>query len=57
MWFPIIRFQNLSDLKYDSSRSLKVKCDGAFGLSIYDFLLMSNSIPVSISHRLSAINT
>ena len=33
-----IRLQNLSDLDFDISRSLKVKCDGAIGLSIYGFL-------------------
>ncbi len=32
--------QNLSDLDFDLSRSLKVKCDSAIGLPIYAFLLM-----------------
>ena len=35
--------RNLSDLGFDFSRSLKVKCNGAIGLSIYDFLLVFNS--------------
>ena len=35
--------QNLSDLEFDLSRSLKVKCNGAIGLPIYGFLLMFNS--------------
>ncbi len=34
------------------SRSLKVKSNGAVGLPIYDFLLVSNSNQVSNSHRL-----
>ena len=35
--------RNLSDLDFDLSRSLKVKCDGVIGLPIYGFLLMFNS--------------
>ena len=38
-----IRPQNISDLDFDLSRSLKVKCDGALALPIYGFLLMVNS--------------
>ncbi len=38
-----IRLQNIDDLDFDLSRSLKVKCDGAIGLPIYGFLLMVNS--------------
>ncbi len=38
-----IRLQNLSDLEFDLSRSLKVKCDSVIGLPIYNFPLMSNS--------------
>ena len=38
-----IRLLNLGDLYSDLSRSLKVKCDSAFGLPIYDSLLMFNS--------------
>ncbi len=34
-----IRLQNLSDLEFDLSRSLKVKCDDVIGLAIYGFLL------------------
>ena len=33
----------MGDLNFDLSRSLKVKCDSAIGLPIYDFLLMFNS--------------
>ena len=32
----------MSDLEFDLSRSLKVKFNGAIGLPIYDFLLVSN---------------
>ena len=39
----VIRLQNLSDLEFDLSRSLKVKCDSVIGLPIYAFLLMFNS--------------
>ncbi len=35
--------QNVSDLEFDLSRSLKVKCEGAIRLTIYGFLLMFNS--------------
>ena len=38
-----IRLQNLRDVDVDPSRSLKVKCEGAIGLSIYGSLLMFNS--------------
>ncbi len=44
--------QNLGDLEFDLSRSLKVKSNGAVGLSIYDFLLVSNSNYMSKSRRL-----
>ncbi len=37
------RLQNLGELDFDLSRSPKVKCDGAFGLPIYGFLLIFNS--------------
>ncbi len=50
-----IRLRNLSDLDFDLSRSLKVKSNGAVGLSMYEILLMSNSNPMSISHRLGDI--
>ncbi len=33
----------MSDLEFDLSRSLKVKCDSVIGLPIYAFLFMSNS--------------
>ncbi len=44
-WAPLrdIRLQNLGDLDFDLSRSVKVKCDSAIGLPIYGFLLMINS--------------
>ena len=35
--------QNLSDLDFDLSRSLKIKCDCVIGLPIYGFLIMCNS--------------
>ncbi len=35
-----IRLRNLSDFDFDVSRSLKVKCSGGIGLSIYGFLLI-----------------
>ena len=38
-----IRLQNMSDIEFDLSRSLKVKSDGTVGLPIYGFLLMFNS--------------
>ena len=38
-----IRLQNTDDLEFDLSRSLKVKSNGAAGLPIYDFLLVSDS--------------
>ncbi len=34
--------ENLSDLGFDLFRSLMVKCDGASGLTIYDFIFMFN---------------
>ncbi len=40
---PDIMLQNLSDLTFHLSRSLKVKYDSVIGLPIYDFLLLSNS--------------
>ncbi len=39
-----IRLQNLNDLEFDLSRSLKVICDDVIGLSIYAFLLMLNIV-------------
>ncbi len=42
-----IRLRNLSDL------ALKVTYNGAIKLPIYDFLLVSNIIHMSISHRLA----
>ncbi len=34
--------QNLSEVDFDLSRSLKVKCHGVIGLAIYGFLWMAN---------------
>ncbi len=34
-----IRLQNLSDLEFDLSRSLKVECDGVNEFFIYGFLV------------------
>ncbi len=45
--------QNLIDLDFSLSISLKVKSHGAVGLPIYDFLLVSNSNHISISHNLA----
>ncbi len=33
----------MSDLEFDLSRSLKVKCDGAVGLLVYGYLLSFKS--------------
>ncbi len=52
-----ISFQNMCDLDFDLSRSLKVKCNGALRLSIYEFLLVSNSNHMSICQRLHDICT
>ena len=52
-----IKLQNLGDLEFDLSRSLKVKSNGAVGLPIYEFLLVSNSNYMSNSHRLGVIGT
>ena len=35
-----IKLQNVSDLDFDLSRSLKIKCDSVIGLPVYAFLLM-----------------
>ena len=49
---------NLSDLDFDLSRSLNVKCDHGIGLSIYGFLLIHiYSNYMFISHRLAVIAT
>ncbi len=52
-----IRLQNLCDLDFDLSRSLKVKSSGAFRLAIYDFILVSNSNYMSVCHRLEVLDT
>ncbi len=38
-----IRLQNVSDLEFHLSRSLKGKCDSVIELPIYAFLFMFNS--------------
>ncbi len=38
-----IRLWNLIDPEFDLPRSLKMNCDGVFGLTTYGFLLMVNS--------------
>ncbi len=51
-----IRLWNLSDLEFDLSRLLKVKCDAIIGLAIPGFLLIySNHMPNS--HHLALIAT
>ncbi len=47
----------MGDLEFDLSMLLKVKSNGAVGLPIYDFLLVSNSNYMSNSHRLGVIAT
>ena len=49
--------QNLGDLEFDLSMSLKVKSNGAVGLPIYDFLLASNCNYVCNSHHLGVAAT
>ncbi len=41
-----IKLQNVSDLEFDISRSLKVKCDDVIGLVIHGFLLTYTVIMV-----------
>ena len=52
-----IGLQNMRDLDFDLSKSLNVKSNGAVRLDIYEFLLMSNSNDMFISHRLGDICT
>ncbi len=52
-----ISLQNVSNLVFDLSRSLKVKSNGAVGLPIYDFPLVSNSNYMSNSHHVGVIAT
>ena len=52
-----IRLQNMGDFYFDLSMSLKVSSNSAVGLSIYKFLLMSNSNQGFISHCLGDICT
>ena len=51
------RLRNLSDFEFDLSRSLKVKCDGVIGLSIYGFLLIYIVTACLFSNRVAAIAT
>ncbi len=41
--YACINSDHIQHLNFDLSRSLKVKCDGGFGISIYDLLLLFNS--------------
>ncbi len=45
----------MRDLEFDPLKSLKVKSNGAVGLTIYDFLLVPNSNYMSNSHHLGVI--
>ena len=47
----------MGDLEFDLSGSLKVKSNGAGGLPIYDFPLVSNSNYMYNSHHLGVIAT
>ncbi len=44
-----IRLRNVSDLEFDLSRSLKVKCDDFIGLAIHGFLLTYTVITCQLS--------
>ncbi len=50
-----ISLQN--DIECELSRALKVKSNGAPGLTMFDFLLMSNCNNMPISHLLTVITT
>ena len=52
-----IATQNMQDLEFDISRSLKVKFDGAIGKPTYDFLLENNSNYMPIISILQDITT
>ena len=41
--FPDIMLRKLSDLDFDVSRSLNVRCNSVIGLPIYGFLVASSS--------------
>ncbi len=53
----VITVQNLGDLEFDLSRSLKVRSNGAVGLRIYNFLLVCNSNHTTLSHHLGVVAT
>ncbi len=40
--------QKLYDLEFDLSRSLKIKSNGAYGLPIVDFLLVTTYLPLAL---------
>ena len=40
---PDIMLQNLSDLDFDLSRLLNIKCDSVIGVTTYGFLVVFNS--------------
>ncbi len=57
-----MRLENLSDLEFELSVSLKVKANSAVGSPIYDFLFVSNTVePVlkdhTISHKMWSVKT
>ncbi len=52
-----IGFQDMSDLEFDLSTSLKVKPNGTGGLPTYDFLSVSNSNHIPNFHHLGVITT
>ncbi len=51
-----IGLQNLSELEFDPSRSLKFECDGVIGFSIYDFLYIYSN-RMSVTHCLAVMAT
>ncbi len=52
-----VGLQNLGDLEFDLSRSLKVNSNGAVGLPIYDFLLLSNSNYMYVYNSITPFRT
>ncbi len=58
-WAPLgdIRLQNVSDLVFDISRSLKVKSRDSVLLPTYKFLLVSNSNHTPVSNGVAVIGT
>ena len=52
-----IRLRNLSDLEFDLSRLLKVKCDDVIELAIYGFRLIYSVITFQLSPLSSHIRS